>query len=174
MITVLVSTISYGDLIDDIIPHVIMVESSGNPHAMSKAGAVGLMQIMPIVLKEFNKEIQWEQEYFSEDKGRIAFKKQYKQSFLKIPYINLEVGEWYLRRLKDHYLKDVKAKPFRWVYYDGYRYIESEPDWKLALLLSAYHGGVTRLRNTKYNLSKMPQSTKNYVNKVMKAYKEAQ
>ena len=160
-----------ADDIDDIIPFIITCESSGNPNAVSKAGAIGLMQITPIVLEEWN----WEHPTFGDyrawlwvNRNKLLTENGYTDSFgsmrlmygaddlSKLDYepsdwsikaedlkkwkgkpkpkgyeylnisgipqwttykpkqlfdknINMKIGEWYLRRLKDHYLKDVEV-----------------------------------------------------------------
>src|SRR3990167_9498323 len=86
----LISTIcgqARADEIDDLIPAIIQVESSGNPNAVSKAGAIGLMQITPIVLKEYNQHAP---------SGFLCGIDLYN------PYDNKAIGAWYLHRLKEH------------------------------------------------------------------------
>ena len=122
-----------GDEIDAILPYLIQVESGGNPNAVSHAGAVGLCQITPIVLKELNMS------------GWHASMED-----LFDPVFNIYVSRWYLRRLRDHYLKD---------------------NYTLERMLAAYNGGITRLRRNNYDIEKMPSETRSYVRKIMKLYK---
>ena len=129
----------FADEIEDIIPAIIKVESGGNPHAVSKAGAIGLMQITPIVLKEYNQHYTYFLTYTMED--------------MKYPFANKVVGYWYLRRLKDHYLKD---------------------NYTIERMLAAYNGGITRLKKCNYDISKMPVETRQYVKKVMRLYKKGE
>lgn len=65
----------------------ICVESSGRPEARSSAGAVGLMQVTPIVLEELEQV-----------EGRVV-----EPGRLVDPSTNIEVGYWYLCRLRRHY-----------------------------------------------------------------------
>lgn len=66
--------------VDRLIEAVIRRESSGNPNAVSPAGARGLMQIMPVVLKEYN----------------TFNKANYTIEDLFNPEINKNIGSWYL------------------------------------------------------------------------------
>lgn len=138
----LTCTIARADEIDDIIPAIIQVESGGNPNTVSNAGAIGLMQITPIVWKEWKEE-----EGNSLLTDRITF-----QDLTWGP-MNEAVGQWYLRRLKNHYLKD---------------------HYTFETLLAAYNGGITRLRQVNYDISKMSKETRQYVKKVMKLYRKGE
>lgn len=207
--------IGQADEIDDIVPFIIQVESGGNPNAVSKAGAVGLMQITPIVLKEYNKiQIQedekskkiWNAKHKDKLNGEYSyvwtydgFPTTYEYTDLWDVRINVKIGTWYLRRLRDYYLKDVipyiqwsevsdnlgiikrnyclgkrqgnsilfiNTEPCDIIDYE----IHSQEDVILALILAAYNGGITRLRNNTYDINKMPKETRNYVRKVMKLY----
>ena len=132
----------HADEIDNILPYLIKVESGGNPNAVSSAGAVGLCQVTPIVLREYNREMT---------RGTIniawLIEKHYEDLF--DPTINKEIATWYLRRLRDHY---------------GCKTIEQ--------VLAAYNGGITRLRANDYDINKMPKETRDYVKKIMKLYKK--
>ena len=139
-----------ADEIDNLIPAIIQVESNGNPNAVSPAGAIGLMQITPIVLSEWK---EWKviplRKYGASLEDLQALNKNLGD--LIDSHFNVEIGTWYLRRLKDHYLKD---------------------KYTVERLLAAYNGGITRLRKNGYDVSKMPKETRDYVKKVMKIYKE--
>ena len=159
------SSFSFADEIDDLIPCIIEVESGGDPHAVSPAGAIGLMQITPIVLKEINQQIRFLRpdgisvdkkgenvcivfNYFDEI-AETATHLQFTEDNLYNPRTNRAIGTWYLRRLKDHYLKE---------------------HYTIERLLASYNGGITRLRKNNYDISKMPRETRNYVKKVMRLY----
>jgi soluble lytic murein transglycosylase-like protein len=86
----LITSVAWADEIKDVIPAIIEVESRGNPHAVSPCGAIGLMQVTPIVLEEIN----------------TAYGTNIKLIDLTDPIVNKYVGELYLRRLKDHYLQE--------------------------------------------------------------------
>lgn len=55
------------------------IESSNNPNAVSRAGAIGLFQIMPITLKHFNQVTGMD----------------YDESALFDPIINRQIADWY-------------------------------------------------------------------------------
>jgi len=178
----------FADEIDDIVPYIIQVESGGDPNAIGEHGEAGLMQISPAVLYEYGlcnsrkDENTWE---FIIPAGLFDESK------------NIMVGKWYLRRLRDHYLKQAEiycvGNDTGWQYYNVYdsrteKYHGSYGTnnlWKhniddfdyadevrLALILAAYNGGITRLRKCGYNISCMPKSTRRYVQKVMYLYKK--
>lgn len=70
--------------LDPLLVKALIVEESGmNYRARSHKGAIGLMQVMPIVLKEYNRVT-----------GRLVTEEQ-----LATPEFNLEVGCWYLAYL---------------------------------------------------------------------------
>lgn len=142
--------IARADEISDIIPFIIKIESNGNPNAVSNRGAIGLMQITPIVLYEWNfvKGHTWWslcKEYYD---GETHWALNYEQNDLFEERINKIIGEWYLRRLRDHY----KCPTIEHV-------------------LASYNGGITRLRNNNWDIDKMPKETRQYVRKVMKLYR---
>ena len=132
---------------DKLVPIVIQIESGGNPYAISKDGCLGLMQISPIVLKEYN-ENQWVTLSYYPD-GHWAERRRngddYKWADLYNPEINIIIGTWYLKRIWFHYLPHYKIP----------QTIEN--------LLWVYNAGIG-------NLVKgiMPKETKNYIKK----YKE--
>lgn len=70
-----------------IVGAIIAVESSGNPNAVSYADAVGLMQITPIVLIEYNRENNT----------------SYSKDDLFSAFVNMNIGIWYFRRLIERY-----------------------------------------------------------------------
>ena len=71
---------------DCLVSAVITVESGGNPNAVSPSGAIGLMQVTPIVVKVFRQVNNYT--------GEIN---------LFTAYVNEHIGTWYLHRLHDHY-----------------------------------------------------------------------
>ena len=137
-----------GDEIDDLVPYIVQVESSGNPHAVSKAGCIGLMGISVIVLKEWDIEK-------SNFENSCAFYPPCKYCIkpkidLCNPIDNKRVGTWYLHRLKNHYLKD---------------------DYTIERMLCAWNGGITRLRKANYDCSRMPKESQEFSRKVLKLYR---
>jgi soluble lytic murein transglycosylase len=67
---------------------VIYEESRFRPHALSKVGAMGLMQIEPVTAETIARQT-----------GGTAFR----VSDLYDPEVNIRYGAWYLRRLIDRY-----------------------------------------------------------------------
>ena len=197
----------FADEIDSIIPFIIQAESSGNPNAVSKAGAVGLCQITKIVLDEWNSVGITErnyrdgyQEYYYIKGHRImgewvaTHPYDYNISELYDPQTNMRIGTWYLRRLRDYYLKDIvtivpegcsgvvdanydrMVGEWRKGWIDKgsyYQIIRTNQDQNLALILAAYNMGPTALKRIDYDINKAPEETRDYVKKVMKAYKES-
>ena len=54
--TLLFLSCSHADEIDDLLPHIIQVESSGNPNAISKDGCRGVAQFSKVAWQEVMKE----------------------------------------------------------------------------------------------------------------------
>ncbi len=130
-----------ADEITDLVPFVIQVESSGNPNAVSPAGAIGLMQIMPIVIQEYNNRYSRKELW-------------YKQEELFDYGNNVKIGTWYLRKLKNHYLK-----------------IDGKDYYTIERMLASYNGGPTRMRRLLRqgkDWQDMPRESVNYVKKVLK------
>ena len=186
-----------ADEIDDVLPFLIQAESGGNPNAVSKAGAIGLCQVTPIVLKEYinfrieerygNDLKRAESEASGFDGMSTAGRFEWSLNNLKkYPDYNKTVATWYLRRLRDHYLKerlerltlyendtvgsfDYDFSPMKNFFAEGY----SWSDYKLALVLSAYNCGPTKLKSVGYDINKCPKETQAYVKKILKNYKES-
>ena len=124
--------------IESLIPYIIQQESRGNPHAVSEKGAIGLMQITPIVLREYC------QEEIGDLVGEFT---RINQNILFDRDKNIMIGTWYLNRLKDHYLKD---------------------DFTIPRLLSCYNAGPTKMKKLNWNIDKAPKETRDYVYKIIK------
>lgn len=173
----LLSVSVYADEIDDIIPFIIQVESGGDSNAVGKNGEIGLMQISPVVLEEFNRNA-----------SRGGFDKSVLNDVLDSELYdsikNKAIGRWYLRRIRDHYLKDVSGclstdKNMIFIFngevlpvvYLGNDYdVKTKEEVQLLLILSAYNCGPAELKSVGYNINKCPKSTQEYVKKVMKLY----
>ena len=85
----LYTTSIFADEIENsLLPCIIEIESGGNQNAISPAGAIGLCQITPIVLAEYNQ----------------ICKDDLTTKDLFYPDINKKICIFYLRRLKDHYI----------------------------------------------------------------------
>jgi hypothetical protein len=128
---------------DKIIPIVIQIESSGNPYAVSKDGCIGLMQISPLVLAEFN-ELSCSGECMPGWDINQMFESWYNQF----------VGTWYLKRIWFHYLPHYKLE----------QNIEN--------LLIAYHDGIGNLVKYKQGKRKLGKEMKNYLIKYQKLCNE--
>ncbi len=95
----------------------IQIESSGHSWAYNKgSGARGLMQIVPTVLDEWNHHHP-SQKYEIDD----LFNSE----------INIEIGTWYLDRIKNHYLPHYGLKD------------------SIENIITAYNWGIGNLRNTR-------------------------
>ena len=83
------------------------IESGGNPLAVSKAGAIGLYQLMPCVLQEYNTRFGL----------RLSKKDLYN------PEVNTKIASWYLSKripqMLRFYKKEVSAKNVLWAYNAG-------------------------------------------------------
>jgi len=173
---------------DKLVSSVIMVESSGNPNAVSPQGCIGLMQINPNgVLKEFNNfvdalngyginRIYWLNMEGSDlvntnYKAHYGWKKTDKKGWcLRLPKfkgsMELELYHCPIQR-KD--LFNSKVNIFIGTWYllrlqDHYKCPTIEH------LLASYNGGITRLRRNDWDIEKMPRETRDYVKKVMRLY----
>lgn len=72
---------------------IIQIESGGNPNAYNKeSGAIGLCQITPIVLKEWN------------ESGQLRFLER----GLYKPEVNRPIGDWYMNTRIPQMLKAYK------------------------------------------------------------------
>ncbi len=83
------------------------IESGGNPQAISKAGAVGLYQIMPCVLQEYN----------------ARYNLRLSKNDLYNPEVNTKIASWYLSnripQMLRYYKKEVSVKNVLWAYNAG-------------------------------------------------------
>jgi len=108
---------------------VILEESKYDSKAVSRSGALGLMQIMPLTGGDIAKSINI---------GNFT------SEMLFEPEINIKMGTWYLRWLSNMFDSQVKD------YFAGMgisgRKLEY-PDILRILILGAYNGGPTRIRN---------------------------
>jgi len=121
------------------IDNIIQIESSGDPRALGLDGERGLMQLGSEAWKEVTEIL-----YGRELEFKWAFD----------PIINEEVGTAYLRIIED-YLSDRM---------DGWNDLELFEKQKL--IVAGYNGGRARLANRGYDISKMPQVTRDYVEKL--------
>lgn len=71
------------------IDKIIQIESSGRPDVVSSKGAIGLMQITPICLKDYNKC----------NNAKLTMED------MKFPSLNIMVGAWYLNERIPQLLK---------------------------------------------------------------------
>ena len=75
-----------------LIMSVIEIESKFNPKAVSSAGAIGLMQIMPKTAKAVSRELKI---------------KKYNKDSLYNPEINIRIGTYYLKKLLQEFGNDI-------------------------------------------------------------------
>ena len=145
VICVLLPCAGFCDDIDTILPYLIQVESGGNPNAVSKAGAVGICQITPIVLKEYNREkkLWYERARFYSTDREYTMKDMFSKA------VNKQVATWYLRRLTNKYKCDTIEK-----------------------MLGAYNWGIGNVRKVNYDVNRFPKSVKNYIKKIKGLYEK--
>lgn len=127
-----------------LIPIIIQIESGGNPNAVSEDGCIGILQISPAVLEEFNdiKPDFWWTKCINSKCYEFIEKDLYN------PFINRHIGIWYLERIWSHYLPHYKIP----------QTIEN--------LLIGYNFGVGNLnkwykQGAKWN--ELPKETRNYI-----------
>jgi soluble lytic murein transglycosylase-like protein len=136
--TVLPAEKSFADSKRTLVDKIIYAESRGNPNAYRKdTNAIGLMQIRPVVLKEWN---------------NLNPSKQFESKDLFNPYINVDVGVWYLTRIKKHYLPHYKLEPH------------------LENILTSWNVGPTKhgeqIGDARRNFDRLPQKTKNFIKEI--------
>ncbi len=118
---------------------IINIESKGNPKAHNKSeGARGLMQIRPIVLKEWN---------------LLNPGQKYTLNDLFNPDINKKIGTWYFNRIETVYLPNHK--------------LEQNLENKLASYNWGI-GNLSNIGDAKKNFSKLPLTTQKYIRKYKK------
>jgi len=95
---------------------IIYEESFFNPYAASQAGALGLMQVTPIALKEWLEAggYKSETEAFAREFDRVSWKNRTgieARDLLYQPEINLSIGCWYLKHLLKRYEDEKEPLP---------------------------------------------------------------
>jgi len=161
LLSLLVVVNAWGlEINDNLISAIIEVESGGNSKAVSPKLCIGLMQLNLLgSVAEWN--TFWETQdndftiryhngfgYTSEEWGEFSRYQRLKGDNVLRPENNIEIGRWYLYRLRDHY---------------GCETLEQ--------LLSAWNGGITRLRKYNMDCSRMPKETRRFVRKVKERMK---
>jgi len=130
------------DVPENLVYAVIRTESSFNPKAVSRAGAVGLMQMMPSTFRWLTDDILAE---------------GLEDDALYEPEVNIRYGTYYLRRMYDRYGDWETALAS---YNAGSGNVDS---WLLDPVLTDWRGDLIT--------ESIPfEETKNYVKKVVKAY----
>lgn len=122
---------------------IIKHESSGNPNAVSRVGATGLMQIMPSTSKGGSPLLDYNK----------ANNTSFTDNDLKNPNVNKKIGEWYFNSRIPSMLRN-----------------NSLPD-KSAYRLIAYNWGIGKLKEWHENgadFSALPLETQNYLTKFLK------
>ena len=134
-----------------LIPIIIHIESSNNPNAISKTDCIGLMQISPIVLKEWNE--QKSPPSIIDTKNNIYhIEPHFLKEALFNPDINIAIGTWYLKRIWFHYLK-------------GKGTIKD--------MLICYNFGYGNWLKYKQGKVKLPKETRNYIKRYYHLAKES-
>lgn len=125
--------------LDPLTKKIIQIESQWKYWAKGKKGEIGLMQIKPIVLKEWN----WH------GNGRI-----YNKYDLFDPFINVNMGKWYLHeRIGEHYLPHYKLEV---------------NDENKAASYNAGPPTIGDIGDAKENFHKLPEGTQNYLRELRK------
>ena len=171
---------------DKLVESVIQVESSGNPSAYNeKSGAIGLMQITPIVLKEFNnfvknidnkKKIYWlnigtADLLHTGNKAHYGWEKTDKKGwYLRVPkYKNSMELDLYSCPIEKKYLFNPKVNTFFGTWY-LHRLQDHYKCKTIEQILMAYNAGITRCKRVNFNIKKLPKETQRYTGKVLKIY----
>jgi len=132
---------------------VIKQESGFNPAAISKAGAIGLMQLMPSTI------------YYINEKSSLKIDKPTN------PYQNIGGGTWYLNKLSSYFL----------IYPDKWSYVLSSYNCGLSCLKGAEKNALDNYEkqegyrpavlNWSYVAPYLPSETRNYVPAILAHYK---
>jgi len=155
LLSILFIASCYGDMIDDLVPLIIACESSRNPNAVSEDGCIGLMQISPIVLREYKREHHpnlWK--HCNCDFHKNGTWKELDMFDMCETGLNIEVGTWYLRRIWNHYLPHYKLK----------QSIEN--------LCISYHDGPKNCWKYRQGKRKLGPEMRNYLKKIEKLRKQ--
>jgi len=129
----------YTGIIDlDVINSIIKVESGGDNYAVSPRGAIGHMQITPIVLADYN----------------LQNRTKYTEKDLFDPEINKIVGTFYLEWLERYCGSNC---PY---------WSQMTKDEQKIIIAGAYNGGPERFKKFGWDLSKMPDETQDFVGKL--------
>lgn len=112
------------------------IESAGNPKAYNKnSRAIGLRQITPIVLKDWN-ECHPNETYVSSD--------------LFNQVVNRKIGNWYIDIRIPKYLRQFHLK-------DSIENRLASYNWGI--------GNVRRIKDARENFERLPKETQNYISK---------
>lgn len=149
--------------IDPLLVLAVMLEESKHDHnAVSRSGALGLMQIMPTTGKDIANRLN------------IA---GFDKDMLLNPETNIRMGTWYLKWLTDMFNDRVHE------YFNEKKMPKSEPEYSdiiTMIILGAYNGGPTRAGNwiERYGIDDMDEFVENipipepkrYIKKVIDSY----
>ncbi len=118
---------------------IISIESNWNPLLVSHKGAIGLMQLMPETLMEWNK-------YHPKEK--------YNLENLFNPKINKKIGTWYLNHLNNYFERTHE------------NWGSLEDNIKKYLIAAGNNGGPNRLIEREFSPMEMPKETRQYLLKL--------
>ena len=138
IVNLVVFTNSQAQEIDDaLINAIICVESGWDSQVVSEKGCVGLMQLSKGVIEEWLIELTGKKGWAWHTVNPLD------------PKVNIEIGRWYINRLKDHYLKD---------------------HYSLESLLASYNWGISNVVKVNYGYKRFPHSIKRYIKNVLNIY----
>jgi soluble lytic murein transglycosylase-like protein len=126
----------------ELIKAIIKQESGYNQFATSHRGAKGLMQIM------------------NDNYIKPTGKELSDTIELYLPEINIETGINTVKKIE------------RFCETQNPYWNELEENEKQRLILASYNGGIGKLRDKEWNISRMPRETRNYVDIVMNNYEK--